>query len=229
MPLTALASIPLTQPQPRLHQSSSLGAEGWTQLVNQAGRQRMLSQRIILHAVLASQGDEGARQTAHDALALFERSHETLSRGSPELPMPADRRLVDAFHGPQGADTPIREFIGLAHRALQPAGRLGPHTVPALPRLTAQATPVLNLLQRLTQLYETLALESAKTRRRQSADLIDRIQRVAREARIVTFNARVGAARAGAVGREFAAVADILARITEEVEHLAKQAGQMNA
>lgn len=212
---------------PRLHQSSHLGTEEWTQLVNQAGRQRMLSQRIILHALLAAQGDAAAAEIARDALALFLRSHDMLSRGHPELPMPSDVRLVDAFHGPQGADRAIREFVGLAEQALRPAGAPGAATA-VLARLAAQATPVLAVLQRLTQIYETLAMDAAKAQRRHTTALIERIHRVAREARIVTFNARVGAARAGEAGREFAAVAQILARITEEVEHLAKQAGQMN-
>ena len=220
--MTTAAKPPLP---PRLHQSSKLGTEDWTQHVNQAGRQRMLSQRIILHAVLASQGDSAAAQVARDALALFQRSHDMLSRGHPELPMPADVRLIDAFHGPQGAEPAIREFIGLAEQALRPTASLSVGST-VLTRLTAQATPVLGVLQRLTQLYETLALDAAKAQRRQSAALIERIHRVAREARIVTFNARVGAARAGETGREFAAIAEILARVTEEIEHLAKQAAQ---
>lgn len=208
---------------PRLHQSSHLGTEEWTQLVNQAGRQRMLSQRIILHALLAAQGDASAAEVARDALALFLRSHDMLSRGHPELPMPSDVRLADAFHGRQGADRAIREFVALAEQSLRPGAAPA-----AVARLAAQATPVLSVLQRLTQLYETLAMDAAQAQRRHTAALIERIHRVAREARIVTFNARVGAARAGEAGREFAAVAQILARITEEVEHLAKQAAQMN-
>lgn len=222
--VTAGAAKPAALP-PRLHPSSQLDTGDWTQLVNQAGRQRMLSQRIILHAVLAAQGDAAATGVARDALALFLRSHDMLSRGHPELPMPADPRLADAFHGPQGADRAIRDFVALATQALQPAAR-GADAAAAIARLAAQATPVLGVLQRLTQLYEALALEAAQAQRRQTAGLIERIQRVAREARIVSFNARVGAARAGDAGREFAAVAQILARITEEVEQLAKQAAQ---
>jgi len=226
---SATIQTPAAKPPlpPRLHQSSNLGTEEWTQLVNQAGRQRMLSQRIILHALLAAQGDSAAAEIARDAVALFLRSHDMLSRGQPELPMPSDLRLVDAFHGPQGADRVIREFVALAEQVLRPGAASGAATA-ALARLAAQATPILGVLQRLTQLYETLAMDAAKAQRRQTAALIERIHRVAREARIVTFNARVGAARAGDAGREFAAVAQILARITEEVEHLAKQAAQMN-
>ena len=208
---------------PGLHQSAHIGAETWTQLVNQAGRQRMLSQRIVLHALLAARGDAAAAGLARDALAMFAFSHETLSRGHADLPMPADPRLTEAFHGTGGADRPVREFVALAERALYPGA---PACV--VDQLAAQATPILGVLQRVAQLYETRARDAARLQRRQTTELIERIHRVAREARIVTFNARVGAARAGHAGREFAALADILGRISEEVEHLAQQAGQLN-
>lgn len=229
-PVTVLPPAAKPPPSPaRLHQSPHLSAGQWTQLVNQAGRQRMLSQRIVLHAVLAAQGDGKAAEVARDALVLFQRSHDLLSRGHAELPMPADARLVDAFHGAQAADRAIRDFIGLAEQALRPDGP-GPagQAAAARTRLAAQATPILGVLQQLTQLYETLALDAAQSQRRKTMDLIERIHRVAREARIVTFNARVGAARAGEAGREFAAIAQVLVHITEEMEHLAKQATQVN-
>lgn len=222
-PATTTRPHPVPASLPGLHQSTHISAESWTQLVNQAGRQRMLSQRIVLHALLAARGDQAAAGIARDALAMFAFSHESLSRGHPDLPMPADPRLTDAFHGQGGADRSVREFVALAERALQARGDGA-----VLDQLSAQATPILGVLQRVAQLYETLALDAARSQRRQTTELIERIHRVAREARIVTFNARVGAARAGDAGREFAALADILGRISEEVEHLARQAGRIN-
>jgi hypothetical protein len=223
MNYTATPTRPAAVSAPQLHQSARIAAESWTQLVNQAGRQRMLSQRIVLHALLARRGDASAAGLARDALAMFAFSHQTLSRGHPDQPMPADPRLTEAFHGPAGADGDVRDFVALAERALQPRA---PEA--AMDQLAAQATPILGVLQRVAQLYESLAQEAARHQRRQTTDLIERIHRVAREARIVTFNARVGAARAGHAGREFAALADILARISEEVEQLATQGGQPN-
>jgi hypothetical protein len=117
----------------------------------------------------------------------------------------------------------VRNFVALAERALQPRA---PEA--AMDELAALATPILGVLQRVAQLYETLAQDAARSQQRQTAELIDRIHRVARESRIVTFNARVGAARAGHAGPEFAALADLLARISEEVENLATQASQIN-
>lgn len=208
------------------YKTGHLDAGAWTQLVNQAGRQRMLSQRIILHALLAVQGDAAARAVAGDALASFRRSHEALSRGQAETPMPDDARLHDAFHGPQGADPAIRAFIRQAEATLQSAaGTAHGHALAA--RLAAEATPILLTLQKLTQLYELLAMDAAKAQKERTIALIERIHLVAREARIVSFNARISASRAGEAGREFAAVAEILARVTDEIEQLARQAAQI--
>jgi hypothetical protein len=201
-----------------LHAALQTSTEQWTQLVNLAGRQRMLSQRIVLHALLAAQGDAAARVVAQEALALLESTHETLTRGRPEMPVPESPRLSDAFHGAQGRDSAIRAFVGLAARAVE---RGAPADVQAL---AAQATPVLRVLQELTQVYEQLALDDAKVRRALALEQLDRIRSIAREARIATVNAHVAAARAGSAGREFAVTADVLARISEEVERLAKEA-----
>ena len=47
---------------------------------------------------------------------------------------------------------------------------------------------------------------------------------VAREAKVVSFNAQVMAARAGQHGREFAVVANVLSGITNEIDGLSLQA-----
>ena len=46
---------------------------------------------------------------------------------------------------------------------------------------------------------------------------------IAKQARIVSFNAQVIAARAGSVGREFAVVASTLSNISNEVDTLAQK------
>ena len=47
---------------------------------------------------------------------------------------------------------------------------------------------------------------------------------MAREAKVVSFNAQVMAARAGQHGREFAVVANVLSGITNEIDGLSLQA-----
>jgi methyl-accepting chemotaxis protein len=54
------------------------------------------------------------------------------------------------------------------------------------------------------------------------------IQDIAKEARIVSFNARVMAARAGDAGKEFAVVASVLSGISEQIQALARSAMELD-
>ena len=56
------------------------------------------------------------------------------------------------------------------------------------------------------------------------AGIVGDIQSVAKEAKVVSFNAQVMAARAGQHGREFAVVANVLSDITSEIDRLTRKA-----
>jgi hypothetical protein len=193
-------------------------------LINLAGRQRMLSQRIVLQALLAARGQPGAASTAREALALLTVSHAGLVHGSPQLPGAHFPAIREAYFGALQGDARIREFIALTERTLAAIEDRLRGAEALQQQLVASSGPMLDLLNRLTQIYEAEAARHAVVQHQRQQALMADIQTIAKQARIVAFNAQVSAARAGAVGREFAVVADTLTRITGEIESLVSAA-----
>ena len=198
-----------------------LSGEVFGALINLSGRRRFTSQRLVLYAVLAAQGQPGAAETAQDALNLFRDAHHTLLNGSDTLPGIFCPELQEAYYGKADGARQIKDFIDLAQRALD-RGRAGP----ALEQLVATATPVLAVLNQLTAIYEEQSKQHAVLMKKQLRGVITDIETIARQAKMVTFNARVVAARAGHAGREFAVVAGVLSNITTEIDDMVKAALQ---
>ncbi|WP_342117981.1 methyl-accepting chemotaxis protein [Pseudoduganella sp. OTU4001] len=201
--------------------ASPLSGEVFGALINLSGRRRFTSQRLVLYAVLAAQGQPGAADIARDALALFREAHHTLLNGSDALPGIFCPELQEAYHGKPGGARQIAEFIDVAQRALD-SGAPG-H---ALDQLVATATPVLAVLNQITAIYEEQSKKHAVLMKKQLRGVITEIETIARQAKMVTFNARVVAARAGHAGREFAVVAGVLSNITTEIDDMVKAALQ---
>ena len=126
-----------------------------------------------------------------------------------------------AYYGKPDGARQIKDFIDLAQRALD-RGRAGP----ALEQLVETATPVLAVLNQLTAIYEEQSKQHAVLMKKQLRGVITDIETIARQAKMVTFNARVVAARAGHAGREFAVVAGVLSNITTEIDDMVKAALQ---
>lgn len=198
--------------------SKQISAEVFNTLINLAGRQRMLSQRIILNAILASQGHEAAIDVACQALALFEASHQMLVIGDQKLPGIFFDALDDIYHGSTQADKKICAFIHEAKQVIEHIGATQNTT--AVEALGHQATPLVNLLNQVTTVYETEARRYAQAQQKQYKELMGNIQQIAKHARIVSINAQIMAARAGAAGKEFSVVAGVLSGITEEIDKL---------
>ena len=193
-------------------------------LINLAGRRRFTSQRVVLFAVLASMGHDGAIGTARDTLAQFRDAHLTLVEGKGGLPGIFCGQLRDAYFGTLQGDKIIRDFIALADAALDAIVADGRGAPALLDELVRSATPLLSVLNGLTLVYEEQCKRYAQAQRRQLQDMMGEIQTISKQARRVAFNAQVVAARAGAAGQEFAAVAGSMSNITGEIDDLVHEA-----
>jgi hypothetical protein len=193
-------------------------------LINLSGRRRFTSQRVVLYSVLASLGHEGADKTARDTLAAFKDAHLTLVQGKQGLPGIFCQQLRDAYFGTMRGDQIIRDFIALAESTLDAIVTTSRRAPALLDELVRSATPLLSVLNALTLVYEEQSKRHALLQRRQMQELMGDIKTIARQARMVAFNAQVVAARAGEVGREFAVVASTMTNITGEIDALVQTA-----
>jgi hypothetical protein len=193
-------------------------------LINLSGRRRFTSQRVVLYAVLASMGHEGAVATARETLAMFRDAHLTLTEGKGGLPGIFCGQLRDAYFGTLQGDKVIRNFIRLAGSTLD-AIVGNAHGAPILlDELVRSATPLLSILNGLTLVYEEQSKRHAQAQKRQLQSMMGDIKTIARQARMVAFNAQIVAARAGPAGREFAVVASTMTSVTSEIDELVREA-----
>lgn len=139
-------------------------------LINLAGRQRMLSQRVVLHTVLAAQGDLAALTVAQEALELFRFSHARLLAAPP---------LHDALNGPRGAHLPAQAFMQLAEETLSAIARTQHGIGRMVSSLVARAGPVLGVLNDLTQTCELLSRGELQAQRAQQNALREQMQSLA--------------------------------------------------
>jgi methyl-accepting chemotaxis protein len=191
--------------------------------INLSGRRRFTSQRVVLYAVLAAQGRDGALATAREALATFGEAHGALLEG--ELsPRALGAALTEAYFGADRASERIDAFIAQARSALDAIAAQAGNAGVLLEALVEAATPLLATLNRLTQVYEDLARQHAAAAKRQLTSVMGDIELIAKHARIVSFNAQVVAARAGTSGREFAVVSGELTQLTGRLDGLVREA-----
>ncbi len=210
----------ITQDKPNSFTDAKLSGDVFGALINLSGRRRFTSQRVVLYAVLASMGRAGAVDTARETLALFTDAHHTLVEGKGGLPGIFCSQLRDAYFGVLQGDKVIRDFIQLADDTLDAIMREARNAPALLEQLVASATSLLSVLNGLTLVYEEQSKRHAQQQKRQLQVMMGDIKTIAKQARMVAFNAQIVAARAGDAGKEFSVVASTMTMITGEIDDL---------
>ena len=220
--MNALSPRTALQPSPPRNDLST--RDTGMSLVNLAARQRMLSQRMVLQTVLAAGGSALHLKAARSTLATFTASQAQLV-DTPRHLAPADAEHIrQAYSGPRGVGALIDAFTQQVGTALDLTERRSPRVEEALARLVEGTDAVLEALNAATTAFDQVGKAQSETLMKELAGIVASIQTVAREAKVVSFNAQVMAARAGQHGREFAVVANVLSGITNEIDGLSRQA-----
>lgn len=193
-------------------------------LVNLAARQRMLSQRMILQTVLAAQGDAIKLEEARKSLQMFTESQQHLQATPRNLEPGSAQKIEATYHGPQGVGHIIAAFAALVRTALEHISRRDARQADTLAELVSHTDRVLEALNTATTAFDVITKAKSDAMMRELSSIVGDIQSVAKEAKVVSFNAQVMAAHAGQHGREFAVVATVLSNITNEIDGLTRKA-----
>lgn len=183
----------------------------------------MLSQRMVLQTVLAAAGGGNHLQAAQKSFQLFCDSQQRLLATANEVDEVSSRSIKDTYTGPHGVGPLIEKFMQQMRTTLLCIAKGDNHTQ-ALGALVASTDGVLDALNTATTTFDTLSKQKADQMMKELTGIVSSIQTIAREAKIVSFNAQVMAARAGQHGREFAVVANVLSGITNEIDGLSREA-----
>lgn len=215
MALSTVRTLPLHARPTAANESISV--------VNMAARQRMLSQRMILQTMLAASGSDTHLQAAQKSFQQFCDSHATLKSKASDFDATSAQKVRDIYDGSRGVGSRIEQFMQQMRTTLQCISNKGAHTEP-LNTLISSTDSVLEALNAVTTTFDNITKGKAEQIMKELTDIVSGIQTVAREAKVVSFNAQVIAARAGQHGREFAVVANVLSNISAEIDGMSRTA-----
>jgi methyl-accepting chemotaxis protein len=192
--------------------------------LNLSARQRMLSQRMVMQTLLAAAGDPRQLEAARTTFQLFHDSHSRLLKTIEHYDAPSAQHLRSVYEGSKGVSATIEVFIDHMQSALEHIERKSPRTQVVLEVIVNSTDAVLEALNTATSAFDVVTKSKADLLFKELADIVSDIHTIAREAKVVSFNAQVTAARAGQHGREFSVVATVLSRISNEIDSLTRKA-----
>lgn len=224
MMTTSLAPSLASAPSPVRATSPIAPAAGPISDLNLAARQRMLSQRMVMQTLLAANGDARQLAAARSTFQLFCDSHARLLGTINQYDVLSARRLRAVYEGAQGANATILSFIDLMRTALEHIANQSRRTTAVLESIVDSTDGVLEALNMATTAFDTVTKAKADLLFKELTGIVSDIHTIAREAKVVSFNAQVMAARAGQQGREFAVVANVLSGISTEIDGLSRKA-----
>jgi len=228
----------------------TLSEDIYGKLINIAGRQRMLSQRIgFLFLTLYGRIDSGQPvspaqwEMLEKALADFRKGYDLLRAGDADAGLPkldSERiRKVLETGGERSGLAIVERFLAEAQQHLQD---LGENRLPDRPVFDAFSAfvlvDVLQMLQAIVEALETDFSDEMQRRRDQRREDANRvmgalqeIQRASKFSRMIALNAKISADRAGPYGKEFGALTEelknIATSITDSSEDILKHMEQI--
>ncbi|HEX5736950.1 MAG TPA: methyl-accepting chemotaxis protein, partial [Hydrogenophaga sp.] len=190
--MTSLATRPpLTSRLDTPHHIANLS------LVNLAARQRMLSQRMILQTVMATDGDAEWLRAAQGSLRMFTESQQHLQATIEQLEPASARKITETYQGPNGVGPVVNAFMQLMRNVLDQIEAGSPRAAATSAELVGHTDRILTALNTATTAFDEIGQARSDAMMKELAGIVDDIQGVAKEAKVVSFNAQVMAARAG--------------------------------